>query len=314
MTCLRRELPAHLPTTVTRGDAECGPGIHWIATLLDAEALWLIVAVQEVLLQTAVKDAIQRQLVLLLALSLTVAAALAIGGRLQQKLDRSERFAMVGRLSGGLAHELGSPLSVIGMRASAIANQMQTNDAAREHAQAITREVERVTAFIQGLLHLSRRQRIELARVDVTSLLQSVIADVLAPTESLLIEVDVTVPPAPVHANADAALLYHGIRNVLRNAVQAVATRPSARRLSIAVTTQLRTVYITVADNGPGIPAEHVTKVFDPFFTTKPVSDGMGLGLAISRGVIREHGGNITVENQGDGGARVTIRLPRLPQ
>jgi two-component system sensor histidine kinase HupT/HoxJ len=71
------------------------------------------------------------------------------------------------------------------------------------------------------------------------------------------------------------------------------------------------TVRVTVRDNGPGIPPEHLLRIFDPFFTTKPVGKGTGLGLSISYGIVEQHGGSLTARNAEGGGAEFVLELPR---
>src|SRR4029077_5352014 len=98
--------------------------------------------------------------------------------------------------------------------------------------------------------------------------------------------------------------------NLISNAAQAVGTRDNGGTIRIAAHKQADDVEITVADDGPGIPADNIPKIFDPFFTTKDVGEGSGLGLSIVHGIVDRHGGRITVESQVGTGTTFRIVLP----
>jgi signal transduction histidine kinase len=271
----------------------------------------LVVAAQEIVLHEAATDALQRQLVLLLTLVLTMGAALTAVLRLQRRGEVTEKFAMIGRLSGGLAHELGSPLSVIGMRAEAIALQSPPGEAAHAHALAISAEVARLTAFITGLLHLASGRGVPATCVDAREVIDRAAADLLKQAADARIRMVFDKPQDPALVRGDRSMLAHAVRNVMRNAIQALREHPGPRAINVAVRKDGDRVVISVLDNGPGIPADQISLVGEPFHTTKPIAEGMGLGFAITRGIVREHGGQTTIENNDSGGVRVTIRLPR---
>ena len=107
-----------------------------------------------------------------------------------------------------------------------------------------------------------------------------------------------------------AVQLEQVILNLIRNALDAVtgSAHPSIR---VTVRAAGDTVTISVADNGPGIPADRIDQIFDPFFTTKSVGKGLGLGLSISYGIVQDFGGHIHAANRPEGGAELTIALPR---
>jgi len=98
--------------------------------------------------------------------------------------------------------------------------------------------------------------------------------------------------------------------NLISNAAQALGTRDSGGTIRIAARKQAEDVEITVADDGPGIPADVIPKIFDPFFTTKDVGEGSGLGLSIVHGIVDRHGGRIMVESQVGTGTTFRIVLP----
>lgn len=231
---------------------------------------------------------------------------------LERRLAHNEKFAMIGRLSGGLAHELGSPLSVIGMRAQLISEYAQQSPGVLREAEAIRCEVERMTTFIQGLLHLSRSHGINAAPVDVCALAAGVVTDAARQAADAGVRVRLDAPGCDAVIAGNETMLRHALHNVVRNAVQALAgARGGTREVVVRVAADRDNVALVVEDTGPGIPPQDLPKVFEPFHTTRASSDGIGLGLPVSRGIVEEHRGQMTVENRARGGVRATIVLPR---
>jgi signal transduction histidine kinase len=231
---------------------------------------------------------------------------------LERRLAQNERFAMIGRLSGSLAHELGSPLSVIGMRAQLIAESAQQLPGIRREAETIRREVERMTTFIQGLLHLSRTQGIAAVPLDLCALVEELVADMAQGAAASGVTVRIDAPDCCAAVAGNETMLRHALHNVIRNAVQAVtAARGGKKEVVARVVGDRESIALLVEDTGPGIPPADLPWVFEPFHTTRASSDGIGLGLPVSRGIVEEHRGQMTIENRPEGGVRVTIVLPR---
>ncbi|HEX8274373.1 MAG TPA: ATP-binding protein [Longimicrobiaceae bacterium] len=228
----------------------------------------------------------------------------------ERRLREAEKFAVIGRVSGGLAHELGSPLAVIAMRADAVGAEPGATPAARRNAEAIASEVDRITRLVEGLLYVGRRRGIEPAPLDLRPVVREVVASLAPAGEAAGVEVEVREPDAPVVVRGQATLLRHVVLNLARNAIQALATGPrGGRRIAVRVEEGGGEVRVVVEDNGPGIAPEHLARVFEPFFTTKEVGEGAGLGLAVSRGIVEEHGGELRVESTG-AGVRAVVTLP----
>jgi two-component system NtrC family sensor kinase len=114
---------------------------------------------------------------------------------------------------------------------------------------------------------------------------------------------------------ADAHQLQQVLLNLINNAHQAMVESKGRGRLVLRSGVENDTIIVTCTDNGPGIASEHLGRIFDPFFTTKEVGKGTGLGLSLSYGVMREHGGTISVRNIPEGGTEFRLELPlRLPE
>lgn len=229
---------------------------------------------------------------------------------LEQRLLRSEVFAAIGRLSGGLAHELGSPLGVIAMRADGIEGDPAATPAIREHAVEIAAEVDRIAQLVRDLLHVAHRHGVVFASLDLREVVLAV-ADAVRPEAAAgAIDLEVDVPGDAVLVAGDAVLLRHALNNVAVNGLQALRASGAPGRLTIALERAGERARVTMEDDGPGIGAEHLPSVTQPFYTTKDVGEGSGLGLAITAGIVEEHGGELALDPREGGGLRVRIEMP----
>ncbi len=229
---------------------------------------------------------------------------------LEQRLRESEKFAVIGRLSGGLAHELGSPLSVIAIRAKAIQHTPDTSPLMREHAEVIHAQVRRLSDFIQGLLHIAREQWIVFNPFDLAELLRELAEEIAPRARTERVWLDLQLPTEPVTVRGEKTLLRHALRNLVRNAFHALDDHVGERRICLRIDRDENEVRLLVEDSGPGIPSAHLDRVFEPFYTTKSIGKGMGLGLPITRGIIEQHGGELYLENLEHQGLRAVMVLP----
>jgi signal transduction histidine kinase len=229
---------------------------------------------------------------------------------LERRLKEAEKFAMLGRLSGGLAHELGSPLGVIEMRAESILAEPGASSGSRRQAREIMGEVDRIAQFVRALLHAGRRHGVAHSPVDLAEVARAVAAELRPRANAGGVRLDAPGPGAPVLVEGDATLLRHVVFNLAVNAIQALSAHAGTRIIRIRLAQEGGRVHLVVEDTGPGIASEHVNQLFEPFFTTKPAGEGTGLGLAISRGIVEEHGGELRLELPVDGGVRAVIVMP----
>jgi len=220
---------------------------------------------------------------------------------LERQLQESERVAVVGRVVQGLAHELGSPLSVIDGRVRRL-----ERDSAGRHPdgnrflQDIRRQVSRMTDIVRQLLNYGRTDTRARTRISVAELLNTVCRE----HEDAQIDSCLRWPDAVVYG--DPVRLELAVSNLVRNAV-----RHARQRVTIGVDDAGDGMLaLFVEDDGPGVAAEDLPQIFEPFFTRQPPGKGTGLGLAIVASVMREHDGDVHVEPVPDGGARFTLYLP----
>jgi signal transduction histidine kinase len=240
--------------------------------------------------------------------------------RAQNDLIRSEKLASMGRLVAGIAHEINNPVNaVINTLApleEAIKSMVagQDGDAAargageaQEMLRVVQRGAARTKAIVQALHNYSRG--------DEQRPRELVVARSVDDTLDLLRH---RLRNVRVEKEIDPELRLHGFpgqidqvfMNLISNAAQAVGARDNGGTIRIAARKHADDVEITVADDGPGIPADVIPKIFDPFFTTKDVGEGSGLGLSIVHGIVDRHGGRIMVESQVGTGTTFRIVLP----
>jgi signal transduction histidine kinase len=230
---------------------------------------------------------------------------------LARRLRETEKLAVVGNLAAGLAHEIAAPLHVIRGRAELLRGR--SADAATErNLRIIADQIDRITSIMRNLLDYARRREPRIDRIDAGELLHG-IAEFLAPElERACVELTIDCP-APTQVFGDRDLLHQVFLNLIMNSLQVMAGRPEPRTITVRchpASENEPMVRLVVEDTGPGLPDDVIARLFEPFFTTKPPGEGTGLGLAVVRSIIEEHGGRIRGENAPAGGARFLVELP----
>lgn len=229
--------------------------------------------------------------------------------RLTEQVAQLDRRRSVGEIAASLAHELSQPLTNIYLITDRLEMTLQErqDESLNKYFQDLNRNTQkagdilgRIRTFIQS--KKTPFERIELSQViqDSRALIQD-----LAHNES--VDLLVSMPPQAVAVMADPVQLSQIFMNVLRNAIQATQGQAS-RQLQIQVWCEERMAHITFTDNGPGLSAQALRQVGTAFFTTK--SEGLGVGLSISKSIAQQHGGNLTIGNSPLGGAVVELQLP----
>lgn len=228
---------------------------------------------------------------------------------LERELRHTERLALVGRLAAGIAHELGAPLNVIGGRAEQFLTKSDLSlEMRRRNVTIIRSQVDRISRIVRQLLDLARPGAVRREPVDLGNALGATLELLEADLSRSSIHVSGDLESGVTIAG-DRDMLQQVLLNVLLNAAQAM---PSGGELRIALAraADFSEAVLTVADTGAGIASEHLPHVFEPFYTTKEAGQGTGLGLAVTRRIVEEHGGRITAESPPGSGALVTIRFP----
>jgi len=227
-----------------------------------------------------------------------------------QQLLQAEKLATLGELIAGIAHELNNPLSAVVGHAQLL--RMGENDPKKAaRTERIVEAAQRATRIVRNFLTVVRKHRPEQLAVSVNELIDKTLELLAYQLRVGNIQVETALAPDLPQIAGDPHQLQQVVLNLLTNAVQAIAGRGHGKlRIATELGSDRSTIRITVADDGPGIAREHLSQLFEPFFTTKPPGVGTGLGLALVRGIVTEHGGTITVESTPGQGATFVITLP----
>ena len=228
---------------------------------------------------------------------------------MQAQLIQSEKLSAVGEFVAGVAHELNNPLAAV-MGFSEILKNAPVEPEYQRHLQMIFKSAERCQKIVHSLLTFARRHQPERLPVSVNKLIEEVLEIVAYQLRTDNIAVVRDFHPNLPPVLGDGHQIQQVIINLINNARQAMENQPGDGKLFIATEADGVDVRIRIADNGPGISPENLQKIFDPFFTTKEVGKGTGLGLSLCYGLIKEHGGNISVKSQLGHGATFTVELP----
>jgi two-component system C4-dicarboxylate transport sensor histidine kinase DctB len=230
----------------------------------------------------------------------------------QNELVQASKLAALGQMSAAIAHEINQPLAAIRtfMASAKIFAQRENFAQVVRNLDLIAGLAERM-ASITGHLKTFARKSDYGAREPVK--VEGAIRGTLLLLESQIaaagVRLDLDVAP-DLLVTGNTVQLEQVILNLMRNALDAVAGRPDAW-IQISTRAVADKVFVVVSDNGHGIAPELINRIFDPFFTTKGVGDGLGLGLSVSYGIVQDFGGRISARNRLEGGAELTVELPR---
>lgn len=236
-----------------------------------------------------------------------------------EQLRHTDRLATVGRLAAGVAHELGTPLSVVSARAQVIVANDPASPGTAQNARVIVEQCERMADIIQQLLDFSRRSGARLGLTDLRHVVTRTLDLLSAAAQSAHVDIRHDPGNAPLMVSVDQNQMQQALTNVVLNGIQAM---PNGGCLGVR--TAVRHVRppaglgnaeddypcVSVEDAGSGIRAGDLERIFEPFFTTKGMGEGTGLGLAVAHGIVTEHGGWIAVDSEVGKGSRFEIFLP----
>ncbi len=229
---------------------------------------------------------------------------------LASQLLRAEKFATVGVLAAGFAHEVGTPLGVVRGRAEMLASRLAPESQETRNAAIMVEEIDRISRTIRELLDFSRTSRAPAETQVRLDAVASNVAELLAfEARSRRVSIEVDVPSRLPALAANLDQLKQVLVNLTMNALHACAPGGQVTLRGKADPRAARAV-IEVADNGAGIPDELRHRVFDPFFTTKKRGKGTGLGLTVAAQIVRNHGGEIDLDSAVGRGTRVVVTWP----
>ena len=234
--------------------------------------------------------------------------------RLVAELASKDRMASLGQASAELVHDLRNPLTVILGYVQILSEDLEkktsgADQEAYDYIDVISSSVRRCRDLIDAWLNLARSGPSSYKPVAIAPLL----AEVAKGSESIAAgraaHLDVVAPAGDVMVMGDHIQLTRVFQNLLGNAIDALPPEGGVVRLECSV--EEKHCAISVRDNGCGIDPAKLARVFEPYFTTKPSNQGTGLGLFITRKIVEEHGGAVSIESRPGEGTAVTVRMPR---
>lgn len=230
----------------------------------------------------------------------------------QEEVVQSRKIAAIGTFTSGIAHELNNPINNIYLTAETLLEEYSTlSDAeANELILDVLNQADRAGDIVKNLLDFSRSERPSFTDLSIAAVIDSTVKLVKNQIMVAGISLDRKIPGDMPAIRGNLRKLQHVFLNLLLNAIQAMSGGGSL----VVQASQDSGDYlrIDVKDTGTGIKAEGLEKIFDPFYTTKGVGRGTGLGLSLTYGIVKEHGGYIEVESEVGKGSTFSVYLPML--
>lgn len=225
---------------------------------------------------------------------------------MEERIQRISQMAALGELAGQVAHEVRNPLGIIKGATEMLAVRV-ADPTTQRHIAVLLEEVERLNKAVESVLRLGAPLRIQADRLKLQDILRVVAQAALAGTASGKHTVRVNVPQDPLWINGDRELLHHALVNLLRNAFQAMPSG-GAVTLTAQPASDDGVLLLTLTDTGTGLSSENLKRLGEPFFTQR--AGGVGLGFALARRIVLEHGGALDASSVPGQGTTITIRLP----
>lgn len=230
--------------------------------------------------------------------------------RLQELIYQSEKFLAIGKLAGGISHELNTPLGTIVGYAQLLNEGVSSEDKRQQYVHAIYSEAKRCSTIIENLRKFAQRDVCQPESCEISSVIREVVETIHnCPSKKNNVKIE-------THLAANAPVLGAGgqldivLVNLIMNAVQAADGVAADPLVSVVSSVKDDSVTISIADNGPGIPRSQRNHIFDPFFSTKADGSGLGLGLAISQSIVTRIGGTLSCDPDYEAGTRFILSLP----
>lgn len=235
---------------------------------------------------------------------------------LEQRLAQTDRLSSVGLLAAGVAHEVNTPLAVISSYTQLLSKQIDSSDPKAKVLEKITQQTFRASEIIGNLLNFSRTGGTEFREVDINVVVKDTLALIEHPLRTARVTPVAALSPDLPTMQGDPGKLQQVFLNLILNARDAM---PEGGTLQVRSRAEGDSIIVEVVDSGEGIPSELHHRIFDPFFTTKQadrssgtMSSGTGLGLAVTYGIVQEHGGAIAVESEPQRGTCFRLEFPAL--
>ncbi len=228
----------------------------------------------------------------------------------EEGMRQAEKLAAIGLLAAGIAHEINNPLGNILGYAKLLMRESDISVGQREKLEVIVEQAKRGNEIVRGLLDFSRQSRPAFASVSMNEVILKALKSLSNQIDRQGIKLVTNLTKIPM-VEGDPKQIEQVVVNLLLNSIQAIEDMTD-RTISIETGYTDSGVEVRVIDNGHGIPEEILPRIFDPFFTTKPVGKGVGLGLSICLGIIKDHDGSIHVESEKGKGSKFSFHIPAM--
>ena len=232
---------------------------------------------------------------------------------LERGLQRADRLATIGTLASGLAHEIGTPMGVIRVRAEDLQQDETISADSREKLSVIIRQIDRIARIVRMLLDYSRKSESRKSICDLRAIANRSLTLLEPEAAHRNVRTVAQLGESPLLVQCDAEQIEQVFVNMIINALDAMQLGGGTLRIT-AQTERTRDgsrVVLAFEDTGTGVAPEHEDRVFSPFFTTKEPGKGTGMGLAVSQSIVREHDGEITFSS-GSSGSRFVVAIPMV--
>lgn len=221
--------------------------------------------------------------------------------RMEEQMVQNEKLTSLGLLAAGVAHEVNTPLAVISNHIQMLSKQLPGEDPRQKTIDKIVKQTFRASEIVNNLLNFSRTAAAEFNEVDLNSILDETLSLVQHPFKTARVNVIRNFSEGLPAMLGSTTRLQQVFLNLLMNARDAM---PSGGMLEVRTYAQNGSVEVEITDTGIGIRPENLHRIFDPFFTTKASGRGTGLGLSVSYGIVKEHGGKVEVRSTPEKGRR----------
>ncbi|MCA9483834.1 MAG: PAS domain S-box protein [Nitrospina sp.] len=233
----------------------------------------------------------------------------------QEDLVQATKMAVLGQMSAGISHELNQPLEALQAYVDNVDHLLRENrfDEVRTNMVAISELTRRAGKIISNIKNLVQHHPQEIQPISPRAALESALSFLKIGNRLEGIDIIRLYQDEPVWIMGERVQLEQVFLNLMSNALDAMKDS-EIRRLTLIMTSIDDQVWITIRDSGPGISKSVLARIFDPFFSTKSLNKGLGLGLAISSGIVQELGGRIEASNHREGGAQFTLTFDKVSQ
>jgi PAS domain S-box-containing protein len=229
--------------------------------------------------------------------------------RMREQMAQADKLASIGELSAGIAHEINNPLGIILGYTQLL---LRSEDLATERyndLKTIEKHVRSCKSIVENLLSFARNAPAKMERVDIHEVIDDVLHFVQHHSKLDAVEIVTRYDTSAPGILLDERKIKQVLMNLLMNARHAVG-KSGTIEIATRYDRQRNHILLSIADSGHGIEKKNLARIFDPFFTTKPTGEGTGLGLSVSYGIIKSHGGQIHVESTPGKGSVFTVDLP----